>query len=304
MIWAGLLLLTVWCATTGNINGLLYPAESETRQIRSLDGIWQFRLDQQKQAESEKWYALPNLPEPTIPMPVPASYNDITQNISIRRYVGSAWYAYDFVLHRTAPRWVLRFQAAHYETHVWVNGQLAIHHLGGHLPFEADITPFISDNASYSKVHVVVAVNNTLTSSTLPPGYLSTNSQGRQTLKATFDFFNYAGIDRSVILYSTSTAYIQDITIDTQSIDYDAQHVPTSATLVHSVTIGGADQSNALRVLVQLFDADGVVVANSTDSQSRLIVNKPNLWQPCGMNHTHPCTEQSYLYTLQVTLFD
>ncbi len=47
-----------------------------------------------------------------------------------------------------------------------------------------------------------------------------------------------------------------------------------------------------------------MVVANNTDSQSRLVVNKPNLWEPCGMNHTHPCTEESYLYTLQVTLYN
>jgi beta-glucuronidase len=45
-------------------------------------------------------------------------------------------------------------------------------------------------------------VNNTLTSRTIPPGYA-------------FDFFNYAGIDRSVILYSTPSAYIEDVTIDT-----------------------------------------------------------------------------------------
>ncbi|CAF5154981.1 unnamed protein product, partial [Rotaria magnacalcarata] len=47
-----------------------------------------------------------------------------------------------------------------------------------------------------------------------------------------------------------------------------------------------------------------ILVVNNTDSQSRLIVNKPNLWEPCGMNHTHPCTEESYLYTLKVTLYD
>ena len=41
-----------------------------------------------------------------------------------------------------------------------------------------------------------------------------------------------------------------------------------------------------------------------TDAQARLVVNKPNLWEPCGMNYTHPCTEESYLYLLQVTLYN
>jgi beta-glucuronidase len=76
MIRVCLLLLTVWCATT---HSLLYPAESETRQVRSLDGLWEFRLDEYDVGESEKWYAMPNLPSPTILMPVPASYNDVTR---------------------------------------------------------------------------------------------------------------------------------------------------------------------------------------------------------------------------------
>ena len=299
-MWSHCLLLA-FCLTT--VQGLLYPAESETRQIRSLDGIWQFRLDEDGVGESERWYALPNLPEPTIPMPVPASYNDITQNVTIHRHIGWVWYARDFYIHNTAPRWVLRFQAAHYETYVWVNGQSAVNHSGGHLPFETDITPFIP-GAESSKVRVVVAVNNTLTPTTLPPGELHIHSPTYRELETPFDFFNYAGIDRSVILYSTSKSYIQDIAIDTQSIDFDAQHVATSAVLNYTVTVGGTTSTNALRVIIQLLDANGVVVANSTDSQSRLQVSKPNLWQPCGMNHTHPCTEESYLYTLQVTLYD
>ncbi|CAF4271453.1 unnamed protein product, partial [Rotaria magnacalcarata] len=92
-----------------------------------------------------------------------------------------------------------------------------------------------------------------------------------------------------------SNNYIQDITIDTDSIDFDSQHVATSAVLSYSVTIGGTThQANTLRLIIELFDAQGILVVNNTDSQSRLIVNKPNLWEPCGMNHTHPCTEESY----------
>ena len=77
MVWTCLLLLTVWCATT---HAFLYPVVSETRQIRSLDGLWQFKLDEQGEGQTQKWFTLPTLPEPTLPMPVPSSYNDITQN--------------------------------------------------------------------------------------------------------------------------------------------------------------------------------------------------------------------------------
>ncbi len=222
------LLLTVWCLA---IHGLLYPTESETRQIRSLDGLWQFRLDEDGVGETERWFAMANLPEPTILMPVPFSYNDITQNITIHRHIGWVWYARDFFIHNTAPRWVLRFGAAHYETCVWVNGQSAVNHSGGHLPFEVDITSFIPQVVSYSKVRIVVAVNNTLTPTTIPPAQLVIHSPTYRELQNQFDFFNYAGIDRSVILYSTAKTYIEDITIDTQTIDFDSQHVATSAVL-------------------------------------------------------------------------
>jgi beta-glucuronidase len=153
-------------------------------------------------------------------------------------------------------------------------------------------------------VRVVVAINNTLTLSTLPLDELHIYSPTYRELETPFEYFNYAGIDHSVVLYSTSKSYIEDIAIDTQSIDFDAQHVATSAVLNYTVTLGGTNQPNAPGVLIELLDANGMVVANSTDSQSRLVVNKPNLWQPCGMNHTHPCTEESYLYTLQVTLYN
>ena len=298
-MWSWTLLLTLWCVA---VRGLLYPAESETRQVRSLDGLWQFRLDEAGVGETERWFAMNALPEPTIPMPVPASFNDVTQNISIHDYIGWVWYARDFFIHNTAPRWVLRFQAAHYETRVWVNGQSAVNHSGGHLPFEANIIPFIPSGANYTKVRVVVAVNNTLSPTTLPPGELIFHNPTYIEQDAPFDFFNYAGIDRSVILYSTSSAYIEDIAIDTHSIDYDDQQVATSAILNYSITIAGGNQTNALRVLIELLDVNGVVVAYHTDTQSHLTVNKPNLWEPCGMNHTHPCSEESYLYTLRVTL--
>ena len=300
MLACVLLLLTLQCAP---INGILYPEESEARQIRSLDGLWQFRLDEDGVGETERWFAQPKLPEPTIPMPVPSSFNDITQNVTIHQHIGWVWYARDFFIHNTAPRWVLRFGAAHYETRVWVNGQTAVNHSGGHLPFEADITSFLSPAVASSKVRIVVAINNTLTPTTIPPGELIIHSPTYRELSNQFDFLNYAGIDRPVILYSTSKTYIADIVIDTQSIDYDDQQRATSAVLNYTVTVGGTDRPNDVYALIALLDANGMSVTNSTDFQSSLTVHKPNLWEPCGMNYTHPCTEESYLYTLQVTIY-
>ena len=75
-------------------------------------------------------------------MPVPASYNDITTNSSIRDYVGWVWYDTVFYVH---PGWedarvLVRFGSVNYNAIVYVNGELVIHHSGGHLPFEAEVS--------------------------------------------------------------------------------------------------------------------------------------------------------------------
>jgi beta-glucuronidase len=213
-------------------------------------------------------------------------------------------YARDFFIHETTSRWVLRFQAAHNTARVWINGQTAVNHSGGHLPFECDISSFMPHNVSYVKMHLVVAVNNTLTATTLPPGYLHIYNPTYRELETPFDFFNYAGIDRSVLLYSTADTYIEGIAIDTLSIDYNSEHVATSAELTYAITIGGMHSRDGRRVTIELIDAAGFIVANSTDTQSQLVIDKPHLWEPCGMSHTHLCTEQSYLYTLQVSIYE
>ena len=80
------------------VYSLLYPQESSTREMKSLDGLWKFRLSPSLQpqtgfehqwfANNSVWY---NNPE-VLDMPVPASYNDIPTDGAIRDFVGWAWY--------------------------------------------------------------------------------------------------------------------------------------------------------------------------------------------------------------------
>ena len=49
----------------------------------------------------------------------------------------------------------------------WVNGKFVVSHEGGHLPFEGDVTKFVQWDTSNT---ITVAVNNTLTPHTIPPG--------------------------------------------------------------------------------------------------------------------------------------
>ena len=54
-----------------------------------------------------------------IPMPVPSSYNDVTNNKTIRDFVGWAWYDREFYVDQAwddKRRVVLRIDSAHYYT--------------------------------------------------------------------------------------------------------------------------------------------------------------------------------------------
>ena len=57
---------------------------------------------------------------PVIDMPVPSSYNDVTQDKHLRDFVGWAWYERNFYMSHdwTPRRTVLRFDSAHYFTKV------------------------------------------------------------------------------------------------------------------------------------------------------------------------------------------
>lgn len=78
--------------------GILYPRASQTREILSLDGIYHFALSDPNNPTrpyEEQWYRkdLRTIEDTTTHrMPVPASYNDISTNSTIRDFVGPVWY--------------------------------------------------------------------------------------------------------------------------------------------------------------------------------------------------------------------
>lgn len=104
-----------------HVEGLLYPRESETREIRSLDGMWNFvkgNTNDPKEGFKEEWYKYDlSKSRPTIPMPVPSSYNDITEDAALRDHVGQVWYDKKFFIPQSWSKhnrvWI-RFGSVHY----------------------------------------------------------------------------------------------------------------------------------------------------------------------------------------------
>lgn len=260
---------------------MLYPRESETREVKDLSGIWKFKIDKGNEGYAKKWYAEPL--SDTILMPVPASYNDITQDAAIRDHIGDAWYEKMFFVPVSwqDKRIILRIGSATHHATVWVNGEKTVEHKGGYLPFEADVTTIVKAG---EENRVTVAVSNVLDWTTLPPGQIrkledDMHPEGYQIQDYFHDFFNYSGIHRPVRLYSTPGTYIDDVTVTT---DIDG----TDGIVFYDVTTAGGNPA----VRVRFLDENGKEVAKKDGTSGELVVKKARLWEP----------GDGYLYTLLI----
>ncbi|ODM98568.1 Beta-glucuronidase [Orchesella cincta] len=300
--------------------GILFPQESETRERKSLDGIWQFRIAPRNDPElgfRNEWFKRPlqETGEVTL-MPVPSSYNDITQSKEIRDHVGWAWYDREFWIPKqwmSQRKIYLRFGGVNYHAIVWVNGVQVAEHAGGHLPFVAELD---AANLSAQRTNrLTVAINNTLNQNTIPQGSIFRPTATRYppgyfTLNYNFDFFNYAGIHRPVYLYTTPTSYIDDITVSTNLqedgtalVIYNIETVRASAALFHNdVNFGWIPTVNqdGLSIVVRLEDKSGNIVATGTHGIGYLSVPNATLWWPFSM--VKKDEQAGYLYTMVVSL--
>jgi len=257
---------------------MLIPRETATRERKSLDGLWRFSLDAAGRGRQEGWWRerLAGARE----IPVPASYNDLFATAEVRNHVGDVWYQ---TLTRVPQRWrgariVLRFDAATHSAVVWVGEKQATEHEGGYTPFEVDVTDLVEPGA---EVRITAVVSNVLTWHTIPPGYVEEFADGRRRQQVFHDFFNYAGLHRTVWLYTTPRSYVADLTLVT---DLDG----STGTVGYQVETGGG----AADVAVTLCDAERGAVAEATGAAGELTVEDVRPWQP----------GEGYLYDLIVEL--
>jgi beta-glucuronidase len=197
--------------------GLLKPQQNAFRNLIDLSGIWEFQIDPEGEGEAKGW---PERPPKSRPIAVPCSWNDLFDDV--RNYLDLAWYWKKVWLPSSwkAQRIYIRVGSANYAAKVWVNGKMAAEHLGGHLPFQADITKAVLWDRENT---IAISVENKQSIDRVPPG-AGEGGGGVAGVMAgfpltTYDFFPYAGLHRPVILYSVpAQAHIGDITVVT-SID-------------------------------------------------------------------------------------
>ena len=260
---------------------MLKPQPTATREQVSLDGLWNFEVGVGGPEIDQPWN---RTLRPSLQVPVPASYNDIFLDANIRDLVGWVYYQ----RHITIPRgWsqekvLVRVEAATHKGRVYLDGHFVTEHTGGYTPFDADITNLVHGGQTY---RLTIAVDNELTNETVPPGRITNLPNGKRKQQYQHDFFNYAGLPRSVWLHCTPKLHIKDVAVVTDVTDNGERGLVT-----YTIETSKPLASEVLKV--SLIDEDGVVVAQESGGQNQISVAACHLWQPGA----------AYLYHLRVDI--
>ena len=122
----------------------LHP-RPQLRRERWIDlcGAWGFAFDDEDRGLGERWFdqAEPFDREIMVPFP-PESKLSGVHDTGFHRVV---WYRREIQVEEAdrRERLLLHFGAVDYKATVWVNGCMAVEHVGGQTPFSADITPLL-----------------------------------------------------------------------------------------------------------------------------------------------------------------
>ena len=260
---------------------MLKPIENQSRSRKCLNGLWDFSIDSDATGHARKLWQGP-LPAAR-EIAVPASYNDLFPDAAIRDHVGDVWYQTGVLVPKAwaGQRIVLRFDAATHRATVWLDDTEIGSHEGGYMPFEIDVTTRINPGHTH---RLTVCVNNELHFHTIPPGRIVALADGRKRQQVFHDFFNYAGLHRSVWLTSTPLSHIADVTVTTEYAD-------GQGAIDWSVDVTGEGKLD-----LRLRDVNGKIVAEVQGKTvagrctGRMKLAKATPWQP----------GRGYLYNLEI----
>ena len=250
------------------------------RQAMSLNGDWHYIVDVQEEGYYDyrmnptRWgffnNAKPQRPEDLIEydfdaaqtMTVPGDWN--TQDERLFFYEGTVWFQRYFDYQPQGDRRaLLYFGAVNYDCHVYVNGKKAGHHVGGFTPFNFDVTDLLHEGQNF----VIVKVDNKRSASAVPTQI--------------FDWWNYGGITRDVLLVNVSPTYIEDYSLSLKRKVESGKRREISFSLQLNRKEAGREVTLSIPELKikQKFTTD----ANGSINAQLLTLNaKLSLWSPAN----------------------
>ena len=265
------------------------PQNVYARQTQSLNGDWDYMVDQQEQGYYDyrmninRWGYFLNAKaqrpsdlveynfDESPSMHVPGDWN--TQLAELFLYEGTIWMKRDFNYTPVeGQRLLLYFGAVNYEAIVYVNGKKAGRHEGGFTPFCFDVTNVVKEGKNF----VIVKIDNKRHQDNVPTRI--------------FDWWNYGGITRDVMLVSVPETYVEDY-----SLQLDKNVNGKKRTLNFSLKLNQPVAGQEITVSIpelkikQKFvtDAKGEIL----NSQFSILNSKLQLWSP----------ETPKLYQVEIT---
>ena len=258
------------------------PLNVYGRSVTSLNGMWKYFVDQQDigyydyRMNPTRWgFFLDAKPrnvsdlveysfDDSKSMKVPGDWN--TQDEQLYWYEGSVWYRQKFNWKPEQGRKaLLYFAGANYLSRVWVNGKLVGVHEGGFTPFCFDV----SDVVKAGENTVVVMVNNNRKKENIPTQI--------------FDWWNYGGITRDVMMVSVPETYIED---------YSLQLVKGNTKLINvKLKLNEKKAGKMVTLSIPELKIKKKLVTDAQGEANVVLKAKPSLW----------CPENPKLYKVSIT---
>lgn len=258
------------------------PLNVYGRSVTSLNGMWKYFVDQQDigyydyRMNPTRWgFFLDAKPrnvsdlveysfDDSKSMKVPGDWN--TQDEQLYWYEGSVWYRQKFNWKPEQGRKaLLYFAGANYLSRVWVNGKQVGVHEGGFTPFCFDV----SDVVKAGENTIVVMVNNNRKKENIPTQI--------------FDWWNYGGITRDVMMVSVPETYIED---------YSLQLVKGNTKLINvKLKLNEKKAGKMVTLSIPELKIKKKLVTDAQGEANVMLKAKPSLW----------CPENPKLYKVSIT---
>lgn len=252
---------------------MLYPQNTQSRICVSLDGLWKFALI----PYGTSYDAAVPLKGGRL-MPVPSAYNDIYEGRKIRDHIGEVVYERQVVLPLLKEGYCLRlyFGSVTHQCKVYWNGTCIGGHKGGFLPFELDVSDIFLQEGN----RLTVVADNIVDHSTLPCGTIQKRKYPGLSEKVrdfpNFDYFNYAGIMRPVVLYTVPETHVESISVQGRA----------DGTFTYEVEVQGTGDVRVCLI------KDGEVLWQGNDAKGKGRLEQVTCW----------CPESPVLYEMEVTV--
>ena len=241
------------------------------RSCESLNGYWKCIVDVQEEGfydyrmkESRSGFfrnQKPTRPEDLVEydfdrsdsLKVPGDWN--TQRERLFFYEGCVWYKRNFRHEPHAGKHtVLYFGAVNYEAVVYVNGKKVGTHEGGFTPFNYDITDVVFPGDNF----LIVKVDNKRRANAVPTNI--------------FDWWNYGGITRDVVLLEVDEVYVEDYSISLFEKD--------SKKISMSVRLNRPQPGKQVEVSIPELKIKKKLMTDAEGCASLVVKAKPQLWSP------------------------